>query len=329
MPTISQLPAVSQVTAADQVPISQGGSACSVSVGNLLAGTQPAILVASGNLLGRTSLGPGGPDPVNVGIGLLLNADTLVATGADHAIFPVQSTLTLSDDAVLSSGGSPKLLQLSLLRGLFSPGSNISIDQYGTISAVPSGEASEYSITGLPTVTTALPSDLVAISQSGSDHTITCANLIDGQTIDQAPMAAAASDTDTFLVGQNGDTMLAQTLAAVWVWINSKLSDYLLPVLELTTNTILTQDIHNGHILICSQAITVSVGTGTLGSGFRCELINASAGSATLGSGITASCGISSLAPGQAAILTCVTYSGGTIIYGWTSAPFSSLAAPA
>ena len=229
MPTISQLPAVSQATAADQVPISQAGSACSISVGTLLAGTQPAILVASGNLLGRTSLGPGGPDPVDVGIGLLLNTDTLVATGADHANFPVQTTLTLSDDAVLSSDGIPKLLQLSLLRGLFSPGSNVSIDQYGTISAAPMGETSEYSITNLPTVTTISPRDLVAISQSGSDHTITYADLIDGETINQAPVAAAVSDTDTFLVAQGGEAMLAQTLAAVWAWLSSKLSSYLLP----------------------------------------------------------------------------------------------------
>jgi hypothetical protein len=136
MPTISQLPVTSQVTAADQLPISQGGSVCSVSVGALLAGTQPAISVATGSLLGRTSLGPGGPDPVEVGIGLCLNFDTLVATGADHATFSAQGTLTLTDEAVLSSGGTPKLLNLSLLRDLFYAGSNISIDQNGTISAI-------------------------------------------------------------------------------------------------------------------------------------------------------------------------------------------------
>ena len=328
MPTISQLPAVSQATAADQVPISQAGSACSISVGTLLAGTQPAILVASGNLLGRTSLGPGGPDPVDVGIGLLLNTDTLVATGADHANFPVQTTLTLSDDAVLSSDGIPKLLQLSLLRGLFSPGSNVSIDQYGTISAAPMGETSEYSITNLPTVTTISPRDLVAISQSGSDHTITYADLIDGETINQAPVAAAVSDTDTFLVAQGGEAMLAQTLAAVWAWLSSKLSSYLLPGLELTENTVLNENAHNGRILICSQAITVSAEPTNLSSGFRCELVNLSPGSVALGNGIMTSCGTSDIGPSQAATLTCVTYSGGTLIYAWTGAPSSSLAAP-
>ena len=93
MPTISQLPATSQVTAADQIPISQGGSVCSVSIGNLLASTQPAILAPTGSLLGRTSLGTGGPDAIAVGIGLALSTGTLAATGADHADFVVQGTL--------------------------------------------------------------------------------------------------------------------------------------------------------------------------------------------------------------------------------------------
>jgi hypothetical protein len=329
MPTISQLPAVSQVTAADQIPISQRGSACSVSVGTLLVGTQPAILMASGKLFGRTSLGPGGPDPVDVGIGLLLNTGTLAATGGDHASFPVQATLTLSDEAVLSSEGNPKLLQLSLLRGLFSPGPNVSIDEYGTISATPAGGTSEYSISNLSTVATISPDDLVAISQSGSDHTITYANLIDGKTVDQAPVAAAASDTDTFLVAQSGNVMLAQTLAAVWVWLSSKLSGYLLPMLELTSDTVLNETTHNGHILICREAITISTEATNLSNGFRCELINVSSGSIALGSGITTSCGISSLGPGQAATLTCVIYSGGTLIYAWMSVPPAPLAAPA
>jgi len=328
MPTISQLPAASQVAAADQLPISQGGAACSVSVGTLLAGTQPAILAATGTLLGRTSLGPGGPDPVDVGIGLLLNTDTLVATGADHATFPVEGTLTLSDEAVLSSDGNPKLLQLSLLRGLFSAGANISIDQYGMISAsLASGTlagTSGYSITNLPTVTTISSGDLVAISQSGSDHTITYANLIDGETIEQAQAAAAASDADTFLVAQGGNVLLCQTLAAVWVWLKSKLPSYQLPTLELTLNTTLSAAVHNGRVLICSQPITVAPASTNMGNGFTCYLINVSSGNITLGCGITTSSGTSTLAPGQAATLMCVTYSGGTLVYAWTSGPASS-----
>jgi hypothetical protein len=42
MPTISQLPTLADVTAADAIPVSQNGATHSVSVGALLASTQPA-----------------------------------------------------------------------------------------------------------------------------------------------------------------------------------------------------------------------------------------------------------------------------------------------
>lgn len=333
MPTISQLPTTPQVTAADLVPISQGGSACSVSVGAFLASTQPAILAPTGTLLGRTSLGPGGPDNIGIGTGLLLSADTLVATGADHAGFATEGTLSLTDDAVLSSSGTPKLLPLSLLRGLFSPGSNVSIDQNGTISAAlpqaPSNNSASYSVTGLPTVASISSGDLVAISQSGTDHTITYANFIDGQTIDETPAATAVAGTDAFWVAQNGCAMSRQTFSAVWAWVTGNLPGYLRPVIELAANTTLSTSAHNGRILICSQPITVTVALGSSDSGFTCTLINPSGGNVTLSGNLVVSSGTPSLAPGQAAAITCATYSGGTLVYAWTTTPPSSLAAPA
>ena len=44
MPTISQLPSLADVTAADAIPVSQNGATHSVSVGALLASAQPAII---------------------------------------------------------------------------------------------------------------------------------------------------------------------------------------------------------------------------------------------------------------------------------------------
>ena len=80
MPTISQLPSLADVTAADAIPVSQNGATHSVSVGALLASTQPAIISESGTLLGRVSVGAGGPEPVAVGAGLVLNDGTLTAS---------------------------------------------------------------------------------------------------------------------------------------------------------------------------------------------------------------------------------------------------------
>ena len=328
MPTISQLPATSQVTAADQLPISQGGSACSVDVGSLLATTQPAIMIATGSLFGRTSLGPGGPEPVTVGTGLLLNSTTLAANGTDHAGFPSEGALSLTDQAVVNSAGSPKLLPLPLLRGLFSPGSNIAIDENGTISATVANGTSGYSITALPTVATISAGDLVAISQAGTDHTITYANLVDGQTIDEAQAADAASDADTFLVAQNSNVMTRQTLAAMWAWLNAKLVSYQMPTLELTTNTTLSATAHNGHMLICSQTLTLTPAPTAMGSGFSCTLLNVSDGNITLGSGITTSSGNAIVPPGQTATVSCATYSGGTLVYAWISGATSSPAVP-
>ena len=142
MPTIGQLPVLSTVDPADEIPVSHGGTTQSISVGTLLSGVQPAILAPTGTLLGRESLGAGGPEPISVGSGLDLKSGTLTATGGDHASFATTSALDLSDQAVVSSDGSPKLLELTLLRGLFSAGTNIAIDTSGTISAtVPQANA--------------------------------------------------------------------------------------------------------------------------------------------------------------------------------------------
>ncbi len=203
MPTISQLPIASEVTAADEVPVSQAGVTHSVSVGTLLATTQPAIITDPGTLLGRISLGAGGPETVAVGEGLLLNGGTLAASAFNLAGLPQRTALSVSDNALLDSDGLLTQLPLSSLRGLFSAGANISIDATGTISAtVTTAGSSSYSITNLAPVTTIASGDLVGISQGGADHSITYANLLDGLTIDLAQPAVPASDTDTFWVAQ-------------------------------------------------------------------------------------------------------------------------------
>ncbi len=139
MPTIPQLPAAGQVASADELPISQNGVTREVTVGDLLAGLQPAITVPTGSILGRVSVGPGGPEPVGTGVGLALIGGKLGATGQDHASFPVQTTVLPTDEVVLNSQGTPARMQLARLRGLFSAGENVAIDTNGTISASGGG----------------------------------------------------------------------------------------------------------------------------------------------------------------------------------------------
>lgn len=327
MPTISQLPSVTQVTAADQIPLSQAGVTRSVSVGALLSSTQPAILTPSGTLLGRDSLGQGGPEAVTVGVGLALNSATLAATGADHAGFVSQTTLVPSDQAVLSSNGQPKLLALSLLRQLFSAGSNVAINSAGTISATIGEQLS--SIASMPAATSPSSQDLLAISQGGTDHAISYASLLDGVTIDLVQPAAPAQDSDQFWVAQGTNMMVRQDLSAVWVWIASKIPGFKLPVVELSTDTTLDTTVHNGRILVCSQPLALQADGVNLGSGFVCDVLNLSSAAVTLGGSIVTSSGGSSIPVGQAATVRCVSYSAGTVVHAVISGISTAASPPA
>jgi hypothetical protein len=265
MPTIPQLPQTSSITAADEVPLSQSGVTRATTVGTLLAGTQPAIMAPSGTLLGRVSLGAGGPEPITVGAGLTLAGASLAAT------------------------------------------------------AVP--------ITSLSTVSTIAAGDLVGISQGGADHSIAYSNFLNGQTIDLAQPALAASDSDTFWVAQGSSTMLRQSFSALWNWIAAKLPAYKKPVVEISTSTTLDGTVHNGRILICSAPVTLTPAFINMGSGFICDVVNLSTGAVTLGAGILTSTGVSVLPAGQAARLMAATYSAGNAIFAAISG-ITTLAAP-
>jgi hypothetical protein len=331
MPTISQLPSVETVTAADEVPVSQNGVTHSVSVGALLASMQPAVISDSGTLLGRISLGAGGPEQVAVGPGLLLNDGTLAASAFDLTDLPQQAVLSPTDYAMLNSNGALTLLPVSSLRGLFSPGANISIDANGTISASGTGGGSSgaFSITNLTPVVSIASGDLVAISQAGADRTISYANLLDGLTIDQAQPAATTTDSDTLWVAQGNSTMLRQTFAAIWSWLMAKQPSYKLPIVEITSNTTLDGTVHNGRILICSQPVTLTPAQLNMGSGFHCDLLNLSGGNVTFGTGIITSSGTATLPAGQAATLRVATYSGGTIVFASLAGSTGGGTAPA
>ena len=108
-------------------------------MGTLLTGMQPALITETGTLLGRTSIGPGGPEAIAIGTGLALTSAGLTATGADHAEFPVQSALQPTDEAIVNSAGAPRRIPLVALRALFSAGPNVSIDANGAISAIGGG----------------------------------------------------------------------------------------------------------------------------------------------------------------------------------------------
>ena len=327
MPTISQLPAAETVSADDLLPLSQSGSAHAVSVGTLLSQMQPAINIAHGNLLGRSSIGSGGPDPIAVGTGLILNNGVLQASPFDPTRLTTQGTISPADQALIVNGSTPQLVALAQFRSLFSAGSNITIDGSGTISANVTAGGSP-SLASLTLVSSLSSGDLVGISKDGQDGAIPYGNFLDGVSIDMATAANAAADGDTFWVAQSGATLLRQTFSALWVWLESKLGTWQRPVAELNANTVLDPTGHNNAILVCSAPIQISTATGTLGSGFSCTVLNVSGGLVSFASGILTPTGSGTLGPNQSCMIYGVTYSGGTIAVTSSSSVTSTLAVP-
>ena len=140
MPTIKQLPLANGVSSTDVIPVSQGGTTRSLTVAGLLSATQPALSVVPGKLLGRASVFAGGPEPLDVGAGLVLDGGVVRATASDHALLPVAQALASNVEVVVNSDGAAKRLPASMLRGLFSAGEGIVIGVDGAISAPEAGK---------------------------------------------------------------------------------------------------------------------------------------------------------------------------------------------
>jgi hypothetical protein len=333
MTTIAQLPAATSVGPADQLPLSQAGQLYSVSVSLLTENLQPLLSVPTGDLLGRNSTGAGAPESVSLGTGLALSSGTLSADGADHAGFPVQGTMSLADNLVINTATAPGLLPVTALRGLFSAGNGVSIDDEGVVAvtvasiagpAGPQGPAGPAGVTGpqgpagatgpglsAPGAGNAASSigatDYVAIWQNGANAWMPYGQFLGGQTINQLPAAGPAA----------------------------KLPSYKTGVVELTAITVLDGTSHNNRILVASAPLTLTANFTNMGSGFSCTLINLSAGSITMGTGISSGSGGTSLPPGASASLTGLSYSGGSVVW-WSgivpNAPtltVGSIAAPA
>ena len=330
MPTISQLPTAAAVTAADAIPISQGGTTRSVSVGSLLAQSQPAIMLSSPSLLGRISLGPGGPEEIAIGQGLLLTSGTLAASGTTRGEIASVATLSATDYILISSGDTDVKVPASTIRTLFTAGADIFIDQTGVISCsgTVASVGNPQALSRLPTTQSAASSDILPISQNGTTYAISYSDLLNGLTIDRAQAASGASDSDSFWVNQGGNAMSRQTLLNLWNWIASKIPSTRLPVVELATNTVFDVTAHNGRILVCSATLTLSAATINMGSGFSCDVINLSNGNVVLSSEIGSSNGTGILAPGQSALVRCIVYSGGTKVHAMISGSLAANTVP-
>lgn len=80
MPTIDQLAPAPAASDLDAFAASQSGTVRRVTRSQILAGTQPQLVLPSATLLGRNSAGMGQPEVITVGVGLTLAAGRLAAT---------------------------------------------------------------------------------------------------------------------------------------------------------------------------------------------------------------------------------------------------------
>ncbi len=79
MPSVDQLQAAPAVADDDEMPISQAGLLHRVTRAQVVAGLQPSLSLAQGQLLGRSSAGAGAPEPIGVGANLAVSGGTLSA----------------------------------------------------------------------------------------------------------------------------------------------------------------------------------------------------------------------------------------------------------
>ena len=100
MPTIDQLDAALAASDGDEIPTSQGGTVRKVTRGQLVTGLQPQLALASGSLLGRSSVGVGAPEAIQLGAGLNLAAGILNGTVLPAAdAVPIENFGAVGDGA--------------------------------------------------------------------------------------------------------------------------------------------------------------------------------------------------------------------------------------
>lgn len=121
MPTIAKLPTAGTLSPTDVMPIDQGSGTNGVTLAALLAGQQAAILTPTGTLLGRNSLGNGGPETVTLGSGLVLNSGTLSLGGSldglldGETVSQLQAAVPATDtDAIAVDQGGSALVRQTL-----------------------------------------------------------------------------------------------------------------------------------------------------------------------------------------------------------------------
>jgi len=177
MPTITQLTGVAASADTDEMPVSQNGVVLKATRAQIVAGLQPQIALASGQLLGRVSSGAGAPEAISIGANLALAGGTLsaVTTPLNVAALPAGAVPAAADQVPIAQGGRNVAVSYDqFMAGLGGLGDvNVS-----AALATPTGGAASRRLADLL-------ADAVAVESFGAKG--------DGVTDDTAALSAAVS----------------------------------------------------------------------------------------------------------------------------------------
>jgi parallel beta-helix repeat protein len=185
MPTIGQLPAASSVADTDELPIFQNGQTLAATRAQVLAGTQTALTVPQGTLLGGVGPGTAAPVPISIGANLSLAGSTLSAAAAPFAIaaLPAGTTPGPSDIVPISQGGmNAGVSYANFLDGI----AGVSGLPGGALTATATGATAARTIS-------ALAANAVSIEDFGA--------VGDGVTDDSAALLAALASGNPVRLG--------------------------------------------------------------------------------------------------------------------------------
>ena len=224
MPTIDQLPVASAAADTDELMCSQGGIARKATRAQLLASAQPAIVLASGQLLGRSTAGAGAPQAIAVGPNLTLTAGTLNAptpftvAGLPPANVPGATDVVPVGQAGVNVGANYAQFMsgLSALNGIGG----------GALVAKPTGASATRKLADL-LVNAVAAEDFGAVGDGVTDDTAALAAAIAaGQPVRLGPRTYAVhgqwtiAGAQAVLFGMPGQTVLrriSQTGNGAWI----------------------------------------------------------------------------------------------------------------
>ncbi|MBV9654441.1 MAG: hypothetical protein JOZ42_07730 [Acetobacteraceae bacterium] len=132
MPTIHDLAPATASADGDELVVSQNGVARKATRGQIVAGLQQQIALASGSLLGRTSAGTGAPEPITVGSNLSLANGTLSAVAGPFSIASLPSVALAMPSDLVPLGRA---------------GANIAVTYAGFLHGVQTQDASQMTVT--------------------------------------------------------------------------------------------------------------------------------------------------------------------------------------